>query len=109
MACGKTLTLLEQHDIDWIAAELACELNRIRCQERMSINVFRQALSHIPGGSDMTMRYGVGGRTQIFVIGEDEVEVGPDAGPAEIEAALELKKKDQHSAIQYQPLRKSQA
>jgi hypothetical protein len=42
----------------------------------MSINNFRQALSHIPGGANMTMRYGNGGRTQIFQIGEDEVEVG---------------------------------
>jgi hypothetical protein len=87
------VTLLEQHDIDWIAAELACELNRIRCEERMSINAVREALKHIPGGANLTMRYGNGGRTQIFVIGEDEVEVGPDATPTDIEAALERKKK----------------
>jgi hypothetical protein len=46
------------------------------------------------------------------VIGEDEVEVGPDATASDIEAALELKKKDQHSAhssIQLRQLRKSQA
>jgi hypothetical protein len=59
----------------------------------MSINAVRQALKHIPGGSSVTMRYGPGGRTQIFVIGDDEVEVGPDATPSEIEAALERKKK----------------
>jgi hypothetical protein len=41
----------------------------------------------------MTMRYGNGGRTQIFMIGDDEVEVGPDASPSDIEAALERKKK----------------
>lgn len=91
--CLRTKILLEQHDIDWIAAELACELNRIRCLEQMSINVIREALKHIPGGRNMTMRYGQGGRTQIFMIGEDEVEVGPEAGPSDIEAALEHKKK----------------
>lgn len=60
----------------------------------MSINAVREALKHIPGGANVTMRYGQGGRTQIFMIGEDEVEVGPEATPSEIEAALELKKKD---------------
>jgi hypothetical protein len=39
------------------------------------------------------MRYGNGGRTQIFMIGDDEVEVGPDATASDIEAALERKKK----------------
>lgn len=58
----------------------------------MSINAVREALKHLPGGKDLTMRYGSGGRTQIFMIGEEEVEVGPDATPQDIEAAL--KKKD---------------
>lgn len=66
----------------------------------MSITAFRQALSHIPGAANMTMRYGSGGRTQIFQIGEDEVEVGPDATATDIEAALESKKKLQPSPIQ---------
>ena len=57
----------------------------------------------------MTMRYGNGGRTQIFKIGDEEVEVGPDATATDIEAALELKKKEQHSAIQLAPLTRSQA
>jgi hypothetical protein len=92
-------TLLDDSDIAWIAAELAVEVNRINCEQRMSINNFRQALSHIPGGANMTMRYGNGGRTQIFQIGEDEVEVGPDASASDIEAAL-TKKKLQPSATQ---------
>jgi|GEM_PF-6363404 len=75
----------------------------------MSIQAFRVALKHIPGGDKMVMRYGQGGRTQIFVIGEDEVEVGPDATASDIEAALELKKKEQRSSIQLQPLTRSQA
>lgn len=86
--------MLSENEYNWIAAELACELNRIRCQERMSINAIREALSHIPGGSNATMRYGHGGRTQIFMIGEEEVEVGPEATAADIEAELERKKKD---------------
>lgn len=84
--------MLSQNDVDWIAAELACELNRIRCKERMSINAFREALSDIPGGQGMTMRYGNGGHTQIFRIGDDEVEVGPDATAEDIRAALTKKK-----------------
>lgn len=83
---------MNETDLAWIAAELACELNRIRCEERMSINAFREALSDIPGGMQMTMRYGDGGRTQIFKIGEDEVEVGPDATAEDIRAALTKKK-----------------
>lgn len=75
----------------------------------MSINALRESLSHIPGGSNLTMRYGHGGRTQIFTIGEDEVELGPDATASDIEAALDHKKKVQHSAIQSLQLRKSQA
>lgn len=92
-------TLLDDTDIAWIAAELACEVNRINCEQRMSINTIRQGLSHIPGGANATMRYGQGGRTQIFMIGEEEVEVGPDATASDIEAALN-KKKFQHSASQ---------
>ena len=66
----------------------------------MSINALRESLSHIPGGSNLTMRYGHGGRTQIFKIGEEEVEVGPEATASDIEAALELKKKVQRLNIQ---------
>lgn len=77
----------------------------------MSINTFRQALAHIPGGPEMTMRYGNGGRTQIFQIGDLEIETGPDATAADIEqlyeAGLELKKKV-FSNTQSQRLRKSQ-
>ena len=97
--------MLSQSDIDWVAAELACELNRINREERMSINTFRESLKHIPGGSNMTMRYGNGGRTQIFSIGDEEVEVGPDATAQDIEAALELKKKEQRLTIQSQQLK----
>ena len=82
---------MNESDLAWIAAELACEVNRINCERQMSITAFRQALSHIPGAANMTMRYGHGGRTQVFTIGEDEVEVGPDATPADIEAALKKK------------------
>ena len=98
--------MLSEDHLAWIATELACEINTINCQARMSINSFRESLKHIPGGSDMTMRYGDGGRTQIFMIGENEVEVGPDATPSDIEAAL-TKKKLQHSAIPLQRLSRS--
>ena len=84
---------LTENEFNWIAAELAVELNSIKRQERMSINAIRKALEHLPGGKHLTMRYGLGGRTQIFQIGEEEVEVGPDATAADIEAALESKKK----------------
>jgi hypothetical protein len=98
---------MEETDLAWIAAELACELNRIRCEERMSINAYREALKDIPGGSSMTMRYGDGGRTQIFRIGDDEVEVGPEATASDIRAAL-TKKKVQPFPIHLAQLRKSQ-
>lgn len=95
---------MNESDLAWIAAELAVEVNRINCEQRMSITNFRQALAHIPGGANLTMRYGQGGRTQVFTIGEEEVEVGPDATAGDIEAALEAaleaKKKLQHSATQ---------
>ena len=83
---------MNETDLAWIAAELACELNRIRCEERMSINTLREALSDIPGGMQMTMRYGSGGRTQVFTIGDQEVEVGPDATAEDIRDALTKKK-----------------
>lgn len=61
---------------------------------RMSIQAVRDALRHLPGGDKITMRYGDGGRTQVFTIGDQDVEVGPDATAAEIEAAFhETKKK----------------
>lgn len=87
------MTLVSDNDLAWLAANLAVALNDIRCQERMSINAIRQALRHLPGGKDATMRYGNMGRTQIFKIGDEEVEVGPDATASDIEAALERKKK----------------
>jgi hypothetical protein len=80
-------------DLDWFAARLAIAVHDTNAEQQMSIQTFREALKHIPGGSNMTMRYGLGGRTQIFIIGDDEVEVGPDATPSDIEAALERKKK----------------
>jgi hypothetical protein len=85
---------LNPSDLDWYAARLAIAVHDTNAEQQMSINAVREALKHIPGGSSMTMRYGVGGRTQIFVIGDDEVEVGPDATATDIEAALERKKKD---------------
>jgi len=94
------VSLLSENEFNWIAAELACELNSIRRQERMSINAIRKALEHIPGAKNLTMRYGLGGRTQIFTINDEEVEVGPDATAADIEAALESKKKVQRLSTQ---------
>ena len=101
--------MLSQANLDWYAARLAIAVHDTNAEQQMSIQSIREALSHIPGGQSMTMRYGAGGRTQIFVIGDEEVEVGPDATATEIEAALELKKKDQRSAIQLAPLKRSQA
>lgn len=83
---------INQDDLDWIAAELACEVNRINLTN-MSIQAFREQLSHIPGAANMTMRYGSGGRTQIFNIDGEEIELGPDATSADIEAAYNDKKK----------------
>lgn len=96
-------------DLDWYAARLAIAVHDTNAEQQMSIQSIREALNHIPGGSSATMRYGAGGRTQIFMIGEEEVEVGPEATASDIEAALELKKKDQRSAIQSAPLKRSQA
>lgn len=84
---------MDQPNLEWFAARLAIAVHDTNAEQQMSIQAVREALKHIPGGKSMTMRYGAGGRTQIFQIGEDEVEVGPDASPSEIEAALERKKK----------------
>jgi hypothetical protein len=84
---------VNQTNLDWYAARLAIAVHDTNAEQQMSIQSFREALNHIPGGSSMTMRYGNGGRTQIFMIGDDEVEVGPDATASDIEAALERKKK----------------
>jgi hypothetical protein len=84
---------VNQTDLDWYAARLAIAVHEINAEQQMSIQAVREALKHIPGGKSMTMRYGNGGRTQIFMIGDEEVEVGPDATPSDIEAALERKKK----------------
>jgi hypothetical protein len=84
---------VNQTDLDWYAARLAIAVHDISAEQQMSIQAVREALKHIPGGKSLTMRYGSGGRTQIFMIGDDEVEVGPDATPSDIEAALERKKK----------------
>jgi hypothetical protein len=100
---------VNQSALDWFAARLAIAVYDTNAEQQMSIQAFRVALKHIPGGDKMVMRYGPGGRTQIFVIGEDEVEVGPDATASDIEAALELKKKEQRLSIQLQPLTRSQA
>jgi hypothetical protein len=85
---------VNETDLDWFAARLAIAVYETNAEQQMSIQAVREALKHIPGGKTMTMRYGAGGRTQIFMIGDDEVEVGPDATPSDIEAALERKKKD---------------
>lgn len=100
---------MNQNDLDWYSARLAIAVHDTNAEQQMSINSVREALKHIPGGSSMTMRYGNGGRTQIFTIGEEEVEVGPDASASDIEAALERKKKDKNSPIQLQPLNGYQA
>jgi hypothetical protein len=84
---------VNQTNLDWYAARLAIAVHDINAEQQMSIQAVREALKHIPGGKSLTMRYGAGGRTQIFMIGDYEVEVGPDATPSDIEAALERKKK----------------
>jgi hypothetical protein len=88
---------VNQTDLDWYAARLAIAVHDINAEQQMSIQAVREALKHIPGGKSLTMRYGNGGRTQIFMIGDLEIETGPDATPADIErlyeAGLELKKK----------------
>jgi len=84
---------VNQSALDWFAARLAIAVHDTNAEQQMSIQAFREALKNIPGGDKMVMRYGNGGRTQIFVIGEDEIEVGPEATASDIEAALERKKK----------------
>lgn len=83
--------MLTENDLAWLATELACEVNRQNCEKQMSINNLRESLSHIPGGENLTMRYGQGGRTQIFTIDGKDVELGPDATAQDIEAALKKK------------------
>ena len=95
---------MNQNHLDWFAARLAIAVYETNAEQQMSIQHFRKALDHIPGAKSMTMRYGLGGCTQIFQIGDDEVEVGPDATASEIEAALH-KKKVQHLNIQSLPSR----
>jgi hypothetical protein len=100
---------LDQNALDWYAARLAIAVHDTNAEQQMSIQAFREALKHIPGAGQMVMRYGAGGRTQIFTVGENEVEVGPDATAADIEAALERKKKDKNSITQLQRLNGYQA
>jgi hypothetical protein len=71
---------------------------------RMSIQAVRDALKHLPGGDKITMRYGDGGRTQVFTIGEQAVEVGPEATTAEIEAAFNESKKKLQTPLTTQSL-----
>lgn len=83
--------MLTEDGLAWLATELACEVNRQNCEKQMSINNLRESLSHIPGGKDLTMRYGKGGLTQIFTIDDKEIELGPDATAQDIEDALKKK------------------
>lgn len=53
----------------------------------MGIANLKDQLKHIQGINTLTMRYGDGG-TQIFKIGDNEVELSAMATSAEIEAAL---------------------
>lgn len=99
--------MLSDNDLAWIAAELACEVNRINAEQRMSIQAFRQALAHLPGGAQMTMHYRLGGRTQVFVIGDCELEMGPDVTASDIEAEYN-KKKDKLMTTPLPQLRQSQ-
>lgn len=80
--------------MDWYATRLAVAVLDTNTEYRMSIHSIRQDLKHLPGGAGATMRYGDGGRTQIFTIGDVTVEVGPEATSRDIEAAFhEAKKK----------------
>jgi len=54
----------------------------------MSISTLRQELKDIPGAETLVMRYEDGGKTQVFIIGEKEVRLGPTAGADEIRAAI---------------------
>ena len=67
---------IKQNDLDWYAARLAIAVYDTNAEYRMSIQNIRDELKHLPGGSDLTMRYGQSGRTQIFMIGDIAVEVG---------------------------------
>lgn len=53
----------------------------------MGIAALKEQLKHLNGINTLTMRYGDGG-TQIFKIGENEVELSAMATSAEIEASL---------------------
>lgn len=86
--------MISQNDLDWYAARLAIAVYDTNAEYRMSIQNIRDELRHLPGGPELTMRYGEGGRTQIFMIGGIAVEVGPLATALDIEAAfVEAKKK----------------
>lgn len=85
---------MNQANLDWFAARLAIAVQDTNTEYRMSIQAIRDGLKHLPGGKTATMRYGEGGRSQIFTIGDVSVEVGPEATSSDIEQAFhEAKKK----------------
>jgi len=86
---------LSPNDLNWFAARLAIALHETNREYRMGIHNLREELRHIDGGKNLTMRYGESGRTQIFSIGEHELEFSgvQSVTAADIEAALEFKKK----------------
>jgi hypothetical protein len=101
---------VNQTNLDWYAARLAVAIFDTNAEYRMGIHNLREELKHVPGGKDLTMRYGSGGRTQIYTVGEEELEFSgvQSVTAADIEAALESKKKvflNTPSA----PLKRSQA
>ncbi len=81
------MTRLSQNDLDWFAARLSLAVYDTNTEYYMGIADLKEQLKHVKDINALTMRYGDGG-TQIFKIGDIEVELPAMASNAEIEAAL---------------------
>lgn len=79
--------MLSPNDLNWFAARLSIAVYDTNREYHMGIAELKEQLAHLQGINDLTMRYGDGG-TQIFKMGQTEVELPAMASHDEIEAAL---------------------
>jgi hypothetical protein len=78
--------LLNQNHLDWFAARLSIAVYDTNQEYRLGIVNLKEQLAHIPGINNLTMQYGQG--TEIYTMGDIEVEVPAMATPEEIAKAL---------------------
>lgn len=82
-------TLLDQNDLDWLAARLSIAVYDVnRTTPEMSAFELRAALKGVEGSENLVVSYAPNGN-QIIRIGDKTLEVGPMASNDEIAAALQ--------------------